>query len=262
MLLSLNAFTAIDQYNATEVYIRALEDFDRIEQLQELKQIEKAAVPTSSSVLDVGCGFGLESLAFARWGIGAVHGLDRSELFIAEARQRAAQAGLAIDYRVGSADELPFPDGSFDHVRAERLLLYFDDVVPAIAEMKRVLRPGGTLALLEPDFSTTTVNLEDRVLLRRVMAHEADTAVAQSWLPGRLSTLLPKLGFNDISIATRVVVFPQDLAAAYFLGAGQKAGDAGVISAAEHEAWQREIGALRSDKALFGSEGFFLFICR
>jgi 2-polyprenyl-3-methyl-5-hydroxy-6-metoxy-1,4-benzoquinol methylase len=260
--ISLNAFTSIDQSNATEVYIRALEDFNGIVQLQELKRSEKEAVPVSSTVLDVGCGFGLESLAFAGRAGGAVHGLDKSEQFIVEARRRASQAGFTINYKVGTADALPYPDRAFDHVRAERLLIYFADVAPALAEMRRVLRSDGTMAVIEPDFSTTTVNITDRALLRRVMAHEADTAVSQSWLPGRLPALLSELGFKDIAVSTRVLIFPQDLAAAYFSGAGQKAADDGAISAVEHENWKRELRDLHSSQSLFGSEGYFLFFCR
>ena len=66
------------------------------------------------------------------------------------------------------------------------MLIYLKDPRRAIAEMKRVTRPGGSLAFIEPDFGTTTINLPDRALVRRVMAHEADTAVVLSRLPGRL----------------------------------------------------------------------------
>ena len=57
-------------------------------------------------------------------------------------------------------------------------------------EMRRVARPGGGLALIEPDFSTTTINLPDRPAVRRALAHETDTAVVESWLPGALLGLL------------------------------------------------------------------------
>lgn len=262
--ISLNAFTAIDATGQTSTYIEALEAFDQIVQLQELKQIERATVQSGVAVLDVGCGFGLETsrLALRAGPRGSVCGIDKSAQFIGEANRRAAAAGLSIDYSVGSAESLPYPDASFDHVRAERLLIYFRDVRRALSEMQRVLRPNGVLALIEPEFGTTTVNLPDRALVRRVMAHEADTAVAQSWLPGLLPTLLADIGFDSIAIATRVLVFPQDLAADYFIGAAVKAAKTGVISDRELEAWKHGIINLRQSEQLFGSEGYFLFTCR
>lgn len=262
--LSLNAFTAIDDTGQTATYIAALEAFDRIGQLQELKHLEREMVRPGSAILDVGCGFGLETVPLARraGSGGMVCGIDRSEQFIAEAQRRASKQGLAIDYRVGDAAQLPYADNSFDHVRAERLLIYFDDVETVLAGMRRVLRPNGVIALIEPEFCTTTVNVSDRALVRRIMAHEAETAVAQSWLPGRLATMLADLDFADISIASRVLVFPQQLAADYFLGAAAKAANAGAISDGELTAWTAEIRRLLGAGRLFASEGYFLFTSR
>ena len=261
--LSLNEFRSLDEVKALKTYIDALVAFDGIEQLQELKRIERALVRPSSSVLDVGCGFGLETERLARLAApGPAAGIDASAHFIEEAKGRAAAAGLHIDYRTGMAETLPFADASFDHVRAERLLIYLTDVRRAVAEMKRVLRPGGVLALIEPDFGTTTVNVSDRALVRRVMAHEADTAVKQSWLPGPLFAMLPGLGLRDIAVNTRVLIFPQDLGAEYFSSVGTNAAKDGAISSQECEAWQAEIAALHKAGTLFGIIGYFLFTAR
>lgn len=259
--LSLNAFTAIDAVGQVPTYIEALQAFDQIPQLQELKEIERAQLNPGSSVLDIGCGFGLETERLARIaGPGArICGVDKSGQFILEARRRAESAGLSINYATGSAEDLHFPDASFDHVRAERLLIYLDPVEPVLAQMRRVLRPGGTLALIEPDFGTTTANVSDRSLLRRVMAHEADTAVAQSWLPGRLPALLNQLAFQTVSISTRVVILPQHLAMEYLGGAAQKAATAGVISNKELDGWNGEIGDLGALNQLCASVGYYLF---
>lgn len=262
--VSLNAFTSIDESGQVPTYIAALESFDRIAELQELKQIERAGLRLGDAVLDVGCGPGLETSVLARrvGPGGRICGLDKSAAFIGEARRRAAALDLAIDYEVGSADALPWPQGSFDHVRAERVLIYLDDVTGALSEMHRVLRPGGSLALIEPQLDTVTVNLPDRALVRRVMAYDADTAAAQSWLPGRLPALLGSLGLGNPSISTRVLVFPQDLAMDYFVGAARKAAQADAISHGEFESWRQDVIGLRQSDGLFGTIGYFLFICR
>jgi SAM-dependent methyltransferase len=263
--ISLNQFKAMDRAADVPAYVAALEAFDAIPELQELKALgrTRGGVVAGASVLDVGCGFGLETFRLAALaGPGRVVGIDKSADFIAEAKQRAAAAGLSVTFDVGDAEALPYPDASFDCVRAERLLIYLADPKKAVAEMKRVAKPGGRIALIEPDFGTTTINLPDRPMVRRALAHEADTAVAQSWLPGPLRQILRDLGLSDIEVATRVVIFPQGLAAEYFSDVGKHAAAAGAITASELAAWTTGIDALAGQQALFGTVGYFLFTAR
>jgi SAM-dependent methyltransferase len=262
--ISLKSFTALDRVGDVGAYVRALEAFDDIPQLQELKRIARDMIKPGSSVLDVGCGFGLETVRLARivGQGGRIAGIDKSADFIAEAKRRAATAGLAIDYRAGEAQALPYADASFDNVRAERLLIYLKDWEEAVAEMKRVAKPDASLAFIEPEFGTTTINLPDRALVRRAIAHEADTAVVVSWLPGQLYYALSDLGLRDVTVATRVVILPQDLAAIYFADVGRNAAKDGAISEAELSAWLSGIADLRKQGRLFGSVGYFLFTAR
>jgi len=263
--ISLSQFKAIDRTTNVPAYVSALEAFDAIPELQELKALgrERGGIATGRKVLDVGCGFGLETLRLAALaGAGKVVGVDKSADFIADAKARAAAAHLSIDFDVGDAEALPYADGRFDCVRAERLLIYLSEPAKAVAEMKRVGKPGGRLALIEPDFSTTTINLPDRPMIRRALAHEADTAVLQSWLPGPLLVMLRDLGLADIEVATRVVIFPQGLTSEYFADVGRHAAAAGALSAAELAEWLAGIDGLASKQALFGTVGYFLFTAR
>lgn len=261
--LSLKTFVDMDGSAHVASYVAALEAFDAIPEMQELRALGRArgGFVAGRSVLDVGCGFGLESLRLARQGL-RVSAIDKSADFIADATARAAKAGLAIDFRTGDAAALPWPDAGFDGVRAERLLIYLADWRTAVREMVRVAKPGAGLAFIEPDFSTTTVNLPDRPAVRRALAHEADTAVVESWLPGALLGCLADLGLADIARATRVAVFPADLGATYFAGVGAHAAAAGTLSAAEAAAWRAGVDALHAEGRLFGSVGYFLFTAR
>jgi ubiquinone/menaquinone biosynthesis C-methylase UbiE len=99
-------------------------------------------------VLDVGCGDGAYALAAARAGA-RVTGLDRSAVALAAARARAADEGLAVDLQGGEARALPFPADRFDVVLAVTVLCFVDGPAQAVAEMARVLRPGGVLVLGE-----------------------------------------------------------------------------------------------------------------
>lgn len=264
--ISLKRFESLDQAPDVSAYLQALEAFDAIPQMQELKALaSRHCIPEPGChLLDVGCGFGLETLRLApRTGAGgSATGLDSSAAFIAEARRRAEAAGIAADFRVGDAEALPFGEAVFDAVRAERLLIYLTDVRRAVREMLRVLKPGGRLALIEPDFSTTTVNLPDRAALRRALAHEVDTAVVSGWLPGPLLGMLDDLGAEGVAVETRVAIFPQDLGAAYFSGVGRHAAAAGALSTEELAAWLAGIADLTRSGRLFGSVGYFLFTAR
>jgi SAM-dependent methyltransferase len=147
-------------------------------------------------------------------------------------------------------------------VRAERLLIYLTDPGKAISEMKRVLKPGGVIAIIEPHFETTSVNLKDRNLVHRVMAHEAATAVKQSWLPGQLTAMLTCAGLRDIDAKTRIVIFPQDLGAEYFGSTAENAQKDGAISQTERAAWDAEIKVLHASGLLFGTIEYFLFTAK
>lgn len=82
---------------------------------------------------------------------GTAAGIDLSEGMIAEARQRAAAAGLDVDLRVAPGDALPFPDATFDAVRSERVLQHVADPLAVLREMVRVTKPGGRVLAVDPD---------------------------------------------------------------------------------------------------------------
>ena len=251
--LSLKGFASVSHGAEVSSYISALESFDRLEQLQELKALghERAGINAGARVLDVGCGFGLETLRLARLAApgGLVAGCDLSSDFLAEAGRRASAAKVDIAFEQARVEALPYPNQSFGIVWSERLLIYVPDVTQAASEMRRVLRAGGHVACIEPDISTSTLNLADRSLVRRVMGNEADTNVAHGWLPGQLSGILKNVGFSDIRLATRVVVFSPELAAGYFTECGRSAAADHVISDSELQDWNSGIETLfREDR--------------
>ena len=144
--VQLHAFTSLDSAPSIKPYIAALEAFDAMPQLQELKVLaqQRARIGDGTTVIDVGCGFGLESLRLAHLvqSGGRVVGIDKSADFIAEAKRRATEAKLSIEFEVGDAQALRFADASFDVARSERVLVYLPEPKRALEEMRRVTRPG------------------------------------------------------------------------------------------------------------------------
>jgi SAM-dependent methyltransferase len=106
-------------------------------------------------VLDVGCGVG-------HWGMllasvlpssARVTGVDREASWVEQAAARALARGMAerFSYRLGEAEQLPFADDSFDLTTCQTLLIHLRDPGAGLTEMLRVTKPGGLVAVAEPN---------------------------------------------------------------------------------------------------------------
>jgi demethylmenaquinone methyltransferase/2-methoxy-6-polyprenyl-1,4-benzoquinol methylase len=102
-------------------------------------------------VLDVASGTAAVAIELVRRHGCSVTGLDQSPEMLAEGNARVGRAGLAdrIELVQGRAEQLPFADGSFDALTFTYLLRYVEDPAATLAELARVVRPGGTIASLE-----------------------------------------------------------------------------------------------------------------
>lgn len=134
-------------------------------------------------VADIGCGAGTQSRLWAEKGH-QVYGADINEALILLARQRADKAGLRVQFNVASATCLPWEDASMDVCIAPELLEHVEDWKSCLAEMVRVLRPGGAL------FISTSNKLCPK--------QEEFTLPAYSWYPGFL-----KRRFEHLARTTR-----------------------------------------------------------
>jgi SAM-dependent methyltransferase len=123
---------------------------------------------TFARALDIGCGTG-DYAALAARCAARYCGVDFAAGMAAEARRRARAAGLDnAAFAVGAGEELPFADGSFDLVLGIGYIAYFADPRAALAELRRVLQPGGTLVLHVA--KADLVGRIDRAVLERVRA--------------------------------------------------------------------------------------------
>lgn len=125
--------------------------------------VERLMPAPGERVLDVATGTGWTSRRVAARGAD-VTGIDIAEGLLESARELAAEANLAIDYRVGDAERLPFEDNSFDAIVSTFGVMFAADQEAAIQEVVRVCRPGGRLSVAAwlPDSAAVT--------MRQVMA--------------------------------------------------------------------------------------------
>lgn len=164
-------------------------------------------VASGQPILDVGCG-----LADVLIGLGRDRpddlravGVDASQRMLKQARADAQAAGVAVELHRADAAALPFPDGCFAAVRCERTLQWVGDPAAAVAEMVRVLRPGGALVLIDTDWRTAALDLDDpelEDLLTRTM-----TARPGADVGGRLRRMARDAGLEGVRVtgATAVV---------------------------------------------------------
>jgi len=219
-----------------EEKVRAVRDlFDRIAERYDLvnrvmtlgmdvgwrrRTVRELRLPAGALVADLACGTGdLCLLAARRVGPeGRVTGVDISEEMLAVGRRKVAEAGLAdrVDLLRANALDLPFPDRSFDVVTSGFVLRNLADLPRALAEMARVLRPGGRAVILELSHPTNPlVRVPFRFYFTRVVpllgawaARGWKGPVAPyAWLPvswrsfpdaPRLAGMLREAGFAEV----------------------------------------------------------------
>jgi SAM-dependent methyltransferase len=109
------------------------------------KLVKHARVRAQQTVLDVGCGTGVVAVTAAR-AAAKVSGLDLSPVLIELAKKNGSLAGVEVDFREGDVEALPYGDASFDVVLSQFGHMFAPRAEVALAEMLRVLRPGGTIA--------------------------------------------------------------------------------------------------------------------
>jgi ubiquinone/menaquinone biosynthesis C-methylase UbiE len=174
-----------------------------------------AGLAPSKRVLDIACGSGQPALTAAarvRPG-GEVVATDLSTDMIAVARRKAAAAGIDnVDFREMDAEKLTFPERCFDAVTCRFGLMFCPDPVRAASEMRRVLRPGGRLALSVWDeskvnpFFTVMAGPVTQCLGTPPPDPKAP-GVFRLAPPGELESVLRAAGFKEISIESRPMTF-------------------------------------------------------
>jgi SAM-dependent methyltransferase len=123
------------------------------------EMVEALDLRPGLSVLDVGCGPGTDLAAFADavGPRGAVLGVDSDPRMVAEATARLARRAN-VEIRLGDAHALPLDDDSVDRAHLERVVQHLDDPGRTVAELRRVVRPGGVVGLAEPDWDTLVID--------------------------------------------------------------------------------------------------------
>lgn len=134
------------------------------------RMIELMGAKPGANILDAGCGPGVHSIRVARAGY-HVYGIDRSLTMLEEARSRISSAGFGDRVELAQEDltRLSFAEAAFDYVFSWGVIIHIPEVEKALAELARIVRPGGKLALYVTNQAALDHKIERlaRRLLRR-----------------------------------------------------------------------------------------------
>jgi SAM-dependent methyltransferase len=234
---------------------------------QRAATLDVLALQAGERVVDVGAGPGLLAAEMATQvgPDGRVIGLDLSDSMLALSRQRSADLGVSgrLSFLKADAVRLPFADSVFDVAVSTQVYEYVPDVPAALAEVYRVLRPGGRVLILDTDWDSIVWAAGDQARMQRLLEAWVDR-FADPQLPRSLAWQLQGTGFQVVRREVLVLFDPEYDPDTYSVANGQIMADFAVAQGRmpreEAEAWMRDLQRLGRQGRYFFSLNRYLFL--
>lgn len=210
-------------------------------------------------VLDAACGLGDVTRLLA--GLvepgGETVGVDFSMAMVDEARRRAADSGLPVRFEQGDIMALDVPDASFDRARAEQVLQHISSPETAVSELFRVTRPGGLVAVSEPDWDTLVIDAEDLAMSRAFTSHLSTVLVPHGEIGRRLPDLCRGAGMVDLTVTATVIMAPYPGVREFIESSTQAAIENRAMPEKQAELWLRDLETRHADGRFLGAFTYF-----
>jgi ubiquinone/menaquinone biosynthesis C-methylase UbiE len=237
-------FPTLDQQTDPRFFIHYLDAGNALTDIKRLKQVMSTQLELCDGLhlLDLGCGTGddVRALAQVVGARGRSIGVDASAMMIAEAQHRHASSGLSVAFVTGDAQHLVFADATFDRCRAERLLMHLDHPEQALAEMVRVVRPGGRVVVFDMDWGMVFVDSPYQETTRKILQAFSD-GMKHGWIGRSLPRLFQAAGLTGITCVPHAVHMDYAFAHRLFDGHLTTVQAAGVVSADEVSRWWQHL---------------------
>jgi ubiquinone/menaquinone biosynthesis C-methylase UbiE len=167
------------------------------------------AFPPGSSVLEAGCGVGAQTVKLAKNSPDAtITSIDISKTSLEEARQKAASEKISnVTFQQADIFHLPFAPHSFDHIFVCFVLEHLANPVEALAVLKTIIKPGGTITVIEGDHGSAYF-YPDRKAAHTVIQCLVDLQKkggGNSMIGRELYPLLNKAGYTSVNVSPRMV---------------------------------------------------------
>lgn len=203
------SWTDIDSQNGGQEYVEFLQAANGLNRIADYKRrtFELLQVAPGMSVLDVGCGTGIDAAALSDLvgPAGKVVAIDNSRTMLEQSR-RNCRDKTNLQLLRADAYHLPFDTNSFDRVRADRVLQHLRDPEAIIQELARVTRPDGLICITEPDWRTVVIESDANRVHRAVL----DAILARIQNPSmgaRLKRLSLAAGLRNVFVEGRALIF-------------------------------------------------------
>lgn len=232
-------------------FIEFLEQLDKMPEIQNQRAMaaERMAAAPGCRILDLGCGIGGATFIFAERSGASVAGVDISSALVAEATRRAGERP-GVQFRVGDAQAIPYPSGFFDAAYSERVFLYVPDRLAALEELRRVVKPGGRICLVDTEADSMAIYSRLRELTR-----ELTNAVASTFPHPNSARELPALakraGLKDVRMETFALNTPYQFMVHAIGGTLKQAVERGVLAKADIDEWWAEQARLNESGDFF-----------
>jgi SAM-dependent methyltransferase len=222
--------------------------------------------PPGSLVLEAGCGVGAQTVILAANSPGAAFtSIDISQESLAEAQRRVQEAGFTnVAFRHADIFDLPFLPAHFDHVFVCFVLEHLPSPTAALEALVRVLKPGGSITVIEGDHGSAYFHPDSDHARRAIqcLVDLQQQAGGDSLIGRRLYPLLVQAGYRDVKVSPRMVYadasrpalvdgFTRKTFTAMVEGVGEQAVGQGLVDAASWAAGIRDLYRTAEDDGTF-----------
>ena len=225
-------------------------------------------LPDARRILAIGCGTGIEVRSLRRLtGLEtAIVGLDHSPALIEAARRLTEDEGLSqnVTYEVGDAHHMPYSDGEFDIVTLHTLVSHVDDPPQVLREARRVVRPGGTVAIFDGDYASLTFAYPDHVVAGRIEEKLLQLIVANPRIMRDMPRLLREEGLELVHADG--TLYANIGTSSFWVGAAESYGillaRAGLLPQPLVDDWRAFQTRSSENGTFFGASNYYTYLTR
>jgi ubiquinone/menaquinone biosynthesis C-methylase UbiE len=235
-----------------------------------LSQAYFAHLPLAGArrILALGCGTGVEVRALRRETPPhtAIVGVDHSPALLDIARRLTSDDGLAakVIYETADAHQLPYADGEFDIVTLHTLISHADDPIRVLHQARRVVRPGGTIAVFDGDYASLTFAYPDHAIARTVEQKLIQLIVANPRIMRDLPRLVTETGLDLVE--ADAALYADIGTSSFWAGAAASYGgllaNSGLLPADIVGSWRAFQAQSAADNTFFAASNYYTYLTR
>jgi ubiquinone/menaquinone biosynthesis C-methylase UbiE len=219
-------------------------------------------------ILALGCGTGIEVRALRRLTRPdtAIIGIDHSPALIDAARRLTTDEGLSgnVTYQVGDAHHTTYGDAEFDIITLHTLISHVEDPLQVLREARRLVRPGGTVAVFDGDYASLTFAYPDHALAKTIEEKLIQLIVANPRIMRDLPRLLHETGLELIE--AEGTLYANIGSSRFWVGAAESygvlLGRSGLLPQALVDDWRAFQVQSVTDNTFFAASNYYTYLTR